>query len=108
MGFTQPQVILVGRDEPIKAQIVEDLTKSGFYAPFNRQPDNISDAQWVTLTERAKKVVGGDVIPAYQRFLDFYQNEYMPGARETLGAYQLPGGEGFLQRSDPVTMRRLI
>ncbi len=35
------------------------------------------------------------MIPAYRRLLAFYHQEYLPGARETLGATELPGGERF-------------
>ncbi len=33
-GFTQPRVILEGRDEPIKAQVVESPRDSPFFGPF--------------------------------------------------------------------------
>ena len=38
-----------------------------------------------------------DFQPAYRRLLTFFLEEYAPGARETLGASQLPDGERFYQ-----------
>lgn len=97
IGFTQPRVILEGRDEPIKGQLVERAELSPFYAPFLDMPGSISSRDRERLIGAARQVVMKDVIPAYQRLLDFLHQEYLPGARQTLGAYQLPGGTQFYQ-----------
>jgi uncharacterized protein (DUF885 family) len=97
LGFTQPRVILAGRDEPIKAQLVEKADTSPFFAPFLEMPQTISAAEQAQMVETARQVITDAVIPAYRRLYDFFQQEYVPGARETLGAYQLPGGEAFYQ-----------
>ena len=96
-GFTQPRVILEGRDEPIEGQLVERAELSPFYAPFLDMPDSISVSDRERISAAAQGVIARDVIPAYQRLLDFLRQEYQPGARETLGAYQLPGGVEFYQ-----------
>ena len=41
------------------------------------------------------------MIPAYARVLDFMTNEYLPGARATLGASSAPGRRGLLRRARP-------
>ncbi len=97
LGFTQPRVILAGRDEPIKAQLVENVDASPFFVPFLKMPETISAAERAQIIETAQGVIADEVIPAWQRLYDFFQAEYLPGARETLGAYQLPGGEAFYQ-----------
>jgi uncharacterized protein (DUF885 family) len=97
VGFTQPRVILAGRDEPIKAQLVESAKESPFYAPFESLSESMSSGDRVEILSAAEQVIDNDVIPAYQRLFDFFHQEYMPGARETLGAHQLPGGERFYQ-----------
>jgi uncharacterized protein (DUF885 family) len=97
LGFTQPRVILAGRDEPIKAQLVERVDTSPFFAPFLAMPESISQGERAQIIEAAQGVIADELIPAYQRLYDFFHAEYVPGARETLGAYQLPGGEAFYQ-----------
>ena len=97
IGFTQPRVVLDGRDQPIKAQLVTDIEESPFYAPFQSLPETVAAGEKAELLATAKKVVSDDVIPAFQRLDDFFQEEYLPGARETLGASELPGGKGFYQ-----------
>jgi len=94
-GFTQPRVVLSGRDAPIKAQLVENPQDSPFYQPFRELPESVAGGERAQLLATAKQVIGTDVIPAYQRLYRFLNEEYLPGARETLGATALPGGERF-------------
>lgn len=94
-GFTQPRVILDGRDEPIKAQLVESAAQSPFYAPFAELPESVAGGERAELLATAERVVMEDVIPAYRRLDEFLREEYLPGARQTLGASELPGGEAF-------------
>jgi uncharacterized protein (DUF885 family) len=97
LGFTQPRVILQGRDEPIKAQLVDRVDSSPFFAPFLTMPESVSAGERAELLTTAQQVIGEGVIPAYRRLFDFFNGIYVPGARDTLGAYQLPGGEAFYQ-----------
>jgi len=94
-GFTQPRVVLQGRDEPIKAQIVEQARDSAFFRPFTELPESIAGGERAQLLATAEQVINSDVIPAYRRLLTFLREEYLPGARESLGATELPGGELF-------------
>ena len=96
IGMTQPRVILSGRDEPIKAQLVESVEESPFYRPFAEMPETtVAGGERAELLAAAGKVISQDVIPAYRRLLEFFHREYVPGARETLGASDLPEGERF-------------
>jgi uncharacterized protein (DUF885 family) len=97
LGITQPRVILDGRDEPIRAQLVESANQSPFYAPFQSVPEAISGGDKAELLGTAETTISGEVIPAFQRLYTFFQQEYVPGARKTLGASDLPGGQRFYE-----------
>ncbi len=97
IGMTQPRVVLEGRDQPIRAQIVAEVEESVFYEPFLSQPEGMESAQWEALQLRAHSAVMQGVVPAYTRLLDFFHSHYLPGARETLGASQLPDGARYYQ-----------
>ena len=94
-GMTLPRVVLTGRDEAIRAQLLDDPAKSGFYQPFSSFPESISSEQQRPLIEQALKLIEAGVIPAYARFLEFFTQEYTPAARVTLAAGDLPGGEAY-------------
>ena len=95
LGFTQPRVVLDGRDGAIQAQLVQRPQDSPFFQPFSELPETIASGDRAQLLATAEQVIANDVIPAYRRLLSFYREEYLPGARETLGATELPGGERF-------------
>lgn len=97
IGFTQPRAVLEGRDEPIKAQLVDQPAQSPFYRPFAELQETVAGGEKTALLASAEKVIASDVIPAYQRLYDFYHQEYLPGARASLAASDLPGGERFYQ-----------
>jgi uncharacterized protein (DUF885 family) len=90
-------VILDGRDEPIRSQLADTAADSPFYGPFRELPESIAGGQKAELLSAAEQVIASDVIPAYRRLHAFFNEEYLPGARKTLGAYELPGGERFYQ-----------
>jgi len=94
-GMTQPDVILTGREIPIQKQLVEKPERSAFYKPFLKLEENTADEAQQEMISKARVAVMEGVIPAYQRLLDFFVDEYYPGARSSLGASSLPGGERF-------------
>jgi uncharacterized protein (DUF885 family) len=95
IGMTLPRVVLDGRDEPIRAHVVEETQESVFYQPFVSFPKTIPADQQDQLRAQGLEVVREQVVPAYARFLKFFVDEYRPGARETLAATSLPGGEAY-------------
>lgn len=95
IGFTQPRAVLAGRDTPIFAQVVDNPRQSPFFEPFEKRPANIRETEWAALRAQAERVIGDGVVPAYRTLLIFFREEYLPGARESLGALSLPGGEAF-------------
>jgi uncharacterized protein (DUF885 family) len=97
LGFTQPRAVLDGRDEPIKMQLVDSADQSPFFQPFSELSESIAGGEKAELLAMAEKVIENDVIPAYQRLNDFFEKEYFPGARSSLGASELPGGTQFYQ-----------
>jgi uncharacterized protein (DUF885 family) len=94
-GMTQPRVILAGREEPIRKQLVENPERSSFYKPFLSMDKNIGGEQRQELMAQARTVIMEGVVPAYERLLDFFEDEYFTKARSTLGASSLPGGKRF-------------
>lgn len=94
-GMTQPRVILAGRDVPIRKQLVEDPEQSAFFKPFLNMNDNIGADERAALIAEARTAVMQGVVPAYERLLEFFENEYFIKARTTLGASSLPDGKQY-------------
>ncbi len=94
-GYTIPAEVLRDYDVPLKAQMVEDATKSRLFAPFNDFPASIGKEDRQRLTGEAQKAISKSVVPGYEDFLEFMRDEYVPAARGSIGAAGLPNGKQF-------------
>ena len=93
-GFTPPRVTLEGRDASLTAVTDAAPEASLFYTPFKDMP-GIAAARQESLRAAAVKTIREVVQPAYARLLKFMREEYVPGARTTLAAADLPDGKNF-------------
>ncbi len=95
-GHTVPQVVLQGRDQPLAA-IAEltDAAATPFWKPFAAFPAGVPAAEQGVLQDAARCVIGEQVLPAYRELLVFLRDTYVPQARRTTAACDLPDGEAF-------------
>ena len=93
-GFTPPRVTLVGRDTSLTAVTETTPQASLFYTPFKDMP-GVPQADQATLRAQAISTIRESVQPAYTELLQFMRSEYLPGARASLAAYDLPDGEAY-------------
>jgi uncharacterized protein (DUF885 family) len=94
-GFSVPAVTLTGRDASIAAHVVEDAEKSPFWKSFEQMPARIPTNEAAALRADAKRAIATSAIPAFRKLLTFYRDEYVPGARRTLGAEAMPDGKAY-------------
>lgn len=94
-GMSQPREVLDGIEATIAAHVVAEPAESVFHAPFTRFPATMPQAARERLTAAGAEAIRGSVVPAYSNLLAFWRDEYLPGARTTLGASELPEGEEY-------------
>jgi uncharacterized protein (DUF885 family) len=94
-GMTVPQVVLRGRDGAARAHAVAAPEASAFYAPFLAMPSAIPAADAARLRADGLAAVRDAVIPAYAKVARFLAETYIPGARTTTAAADLPDGRAF-------------
>lgn len=97
-GFTAPKVILNGYDITYRTHIVTDPTKSVFYAPFLKLPASMSPDEQKRLQQAGQKAVLEGAVNGYTLFGQFMDTEYIPGARTTIAAQDLPNGKAYYQQ----------
>ncbi len=97
-GFTPPKVTLEGRDSSIAAVTKAAPEGSLFYTPFKQMLTSIPAAEQAGLRAEAVKVIRDDVQPAYVGLLNFWDGEYVPHARTTLAADDLPDGKAYYRQ----------
>ena len=95
-GYTVPQVVLEGRDQPLAAMAaLADAVATPFWKPFGAFPAGVPQEARATLQDEARRVIEAQVLPAYRELLAFLREEYVPGARRTTAACDLPDGDAF-------------
>ena len=90
-----PQITMSRVPDQIKAQVVEAPEDSPFYAPFADFPEDFASAVRERLSQEALTAIKEAVIPAYERFYEFFTEIYLPACRGTVGAWDFPDGEAF-------------
>ena len=92
---TPPRVLMQRVTAQIAAQIVDDPTRSPFYKPLTKFPEPVPAAERAALQAQAKAIIAERVVPAYRQFATFFEQEYLPGSRETTAAADLPDGRAY-------------
>jgi uncharacterized protein (DUF885 family) len=93
--MTLPADVLRGYARPLEAQIVTDAAASPLFTPFKSFPEQISVEDQARLTAAGRAAILESVVPGYRDFLAFMRDEYVPHARESIGASGLPNGREF-------------
>jgi uncharacterized protein (DUF885 family) len=94
-GNTPPRVLMERVPGQIQSQLVDDPTKSPFYAPFKKFPDAISESERTALQAEAKQVIADTIVPAYRQFDTFFKDEYLPKTRTSIAAVDMPDGKAY-------------
>ena len=97
-GMTIPRAVLDGYDTTISAHVVDDPTKSVFWEPFAKFPSTVPAGEQERLRAAGREAVTNGAVAGYRAFLDFYRKEYLPNARKTIGASELPNGRAYYQQ----------
>ncbi len=92
-GFSIPAIAIAGRDATIEPFTLEG-DENPLYAPFRDMPASIPEAERIALRADVNEAMRS-AIPAYRDLLAFIRTEYLPRARTSLGASQMPDGEAY-------------
>ena len=93
--FTLPAEILEGISRIVAAEQFKKPEDCPLYRPFAHFPTTVPEADHARLATAGRSAIERSVIPAYSRFQEFFEREYRPQARHTIGASELPGGRAY-------------
>ena len=96
-GVSQPKVIFNGYESTYEDHIITDFSDSYFYSPFKNLPENITQDQKDSILIAAKIAIENSVIPQFKRIKTFFEDEYLPKTRISIGVSETPGGEAYYQ-----------
>ena len=96
-GVSQPSVIFNGYESSYNDHIVESFEKSYFYQPFNNLPKTLTSTQKDSVLIAAKVAITTNVIPQFKLVKTFFEEEYFPKTRTSIGISETPNGNAYYQ-----------
>jgi len=96
-GVSQPLVIFKGYESTYDSNIVDNYEDSFYYSPFKNLPHDLTQTQKDSVLSAAKFAIENNVTPQFKRIKTFFETEYFPKTRKTLGVSETPNGTEFYQ-----------
>jgi uncharacterized protein (DUF885 family) len=96
-GICQPQAILKGYENTYQQHIVSDPEKSVFWKPFMQKPFGIGEEEWKKIQEEGREAVLHYAVKGYSHIKFFFDKEYLPKTRTTIGVSNFPDGLAYYQ-----------
>ena len=97
LGICQPRVILTGYENTYEQHIVAEVEKSVFWKPFSKKPFGITDGDWEKIVGEGKNAIRQCAIEGFKRIKTFFDTEYLPKTRTTIGVSHFPDGLSYYQ-----------
>lgn len=94
-GYTHYCKSFEGYEESISRSIVDDVTKSEFYAPVATFPTSISAEKQADYKAKVTAMIADTVMPEYRKFYEFFTKDYMSNCRKDVGITSLEGGADY-------------
>ena len=94
-GSMPPKVLMQRVPRQITAQLVEKPSDSPFYQPFRKFPETVPQADRAALQAQAQQIIATRIVPAYRTLQAFFNDEYLPRSRDSIGASELPDGRAY-------------
>ena len=96
-GVSQPRVIFNGYESTYDDHIVDNYEDSFYYSPFKSLPNDLTEQQKDSVLTAAKAAIENSVTPQFKRIKAFFETEYFPKTRTSLGASDMPNGDAYYQ-----------
>ena len=96
-GILQPAVIFEGYESTYNDQLVDDPKESYYYSPLLNLPSILTQKQKDSVLAAAEIAVSKNVIPQFGRIKVFFEKEYLPAARKSIGVSEAPRGREYYQ-----------
>lgn len=97
LGICQPGSILKGYENTYQQHIISDPEKSVFWKPFAKKPFALTDEEWKKISVEGREAVQQYAIEGFKKIKTFFDKEYLPGTRITIGVSNFPDGLAYYQ-----------
>ena len=97
MGISQPKIIFEGYSTTYNKHITASYKNNFYYSPFLKLPNSIPNYIKDSLQVLAANIVMDSVIPSFKKIKNFFEKEYLPRTRNSIGVSQTPNGAKYYE-----------
>jgi len=97
LGIDQPRVILNGYENTYVQHIVDDPEKTVFWKPYLKRPFAIDEQDWEKIKNDGRDGISKYAIEGFRTVKKFFDEEYLPKTRTTIGVSNFPNGLAYYQ-----------
>ena len=96
-GTVPPRFLMQKVFEQIKLQAYVSPETSPFYRAFESMDRSIDPGEVLAIQARAKEVIKNQVIPAYLKLHQFFEDEYLAACRTSIGIKDINNGKQYYE-----------
>ena len=96
-GTVPPRFLMQKVFEQIKLQAYVSPETSPFYHAFESMDRSIDPGEVLAIQARAKEVIKNQVIPAYLKLHQFFEDEYLAACRTSIGIKDINNGKQYYE-----------
>ncbi|EDP71342.1 hypothetical protein FBALC1_02622 [Flavobacteriales bacterium ALC-1] len=96
-GVSQPLIIFKGYESTYNDNIVDNFEDSFYYSPFKNLPSDLTNEQKDSVLSVAEYIITSKVTPEFKRIKQFFETEYFPKTRTSIGVSETPNGKAYYQ-----------
>ena len=93
LGVVQPKVSVNKVLNQLEQIIATPTTESPFFQALNELPNSFTKEEKTAAETKAQSLIEGKIMPTYQKFKTYFEENYEPNCRESIGCNALPNGE---------------
>ena len=96
-GYVRPKILMQRVPDQLALQIVDYANESPFFTVFDNMPDSFSATDRERLRAEATETLEKSLLPAYQKLDRYFNQKYLPAARDSVGQSALPNGKAWYE-----------
>jgi len=96
-GMGQPLIIFKGYESTYEQHITATAEENFYYSTFLKLPTQLSQEEIDSIQTAAKEVILENIIPSFKSIKKFFEDEYYPNTRKSIGISDTPNGKAYYQ-----------
>ena len=96
-GVIPPRILMERVPDQLALQVVDYASESPFFGVFDNIPESFSAADRERIRAEATETLEDSVLPAYKKLDRYFNQKYLPAARDSVGLSTLPNGNAWYE-----------